>query len=205
MHAASYAERAPLESFVARGGGWLLISLCALYEALDDESYLEHARRVVGGLRQWIDRGARKGLPPAGCVHTPVHLFIALTGVAGYWRLTGDDLARETLLVGGELVLSKGRNEAGFFFVSDGPAYRHTGRWPTCHSLAVMRELYEITGERRWLEAGMHQARLMLRMIEAETQWGKEANWAQGGIYFAYAFCFFEAARRAGLLKDLGE
>ena len=202
-HLSWMAQESDLRAFEARDGGWLLIALCALSEALDEPSYLERGRRVLRGIRDWIERGATMLLPPRMRVHTPVHLFIALTGVADLYRLTGDGEARETLLAGGELALRKGRDESGFFFIADGQAYRNAGRWPACHSLPVLDVLYQITGEKRWIEVGMHQARLMLRMLESDTRWGPESNWAQGGIYFAYAFGFFETARRLGLLTDI--
>jgi len=202
-HLFEVATHAELERFQGRSGGWLLIALCALYEALDDRRYLEAGARVLHGLRRWIDQGATMLLPPAQHVHTPVYLFIALTGVADYLRLTSEDLARETLLVGGSLALERGRNEAGFFFIADGQAYRKTGTWSTCHSLPVLNALHEITGDRKWVEVGVHQARLMLRLMEARTRWDREDNWAQGGIYLAYAFSFFHTARRLGLLEDI--
>ncbi len=202
-HLVRVALHSPLDAFQCRDGGWLLIGLCACYEALDDERYLQAGRRVLTGIRHWIKRGATTLLPPAMHVHSPVHLFIALTGVADYLRLTADEQARQTLLEGGRLVLERGRDEAGFFFIADGPSYRTTGRWPTCHSLPVLSALYELTGDREWIEVGLHQARLMLRILEAQTRWGQETNWAQGGIYLAYAFSFFESARRLGLLEDL--
>jgi len=202
-HLVHKAREHDLAAFEARDGGWLLISLCALAEALDDAQCLSAGGRVLKGIRQWIDAGALMTLPPMMRAHTPVHLFIALTGVADFWRLTGDAFAKETLLAGGELAMRRGRDESGFFFIADGPVYRQAGRWPACHSLPVLSDLYEITGDRRWLEAGVHQARLMLRLMEMDTRWGLEENWAQGGIYFAYAFRFFEAAHRAGLLRDI--
>ena len=202
-HMLDVAERSELSAFCARDGGWLLIALCALYEALDDPRYLEAGSRVLRGLRGWIDAGATTLLPPTQHVHSPVHLFIALTGVADYLRLTGDDEAREALLVGGALALERGRNEAGFFFIADGQAYRNTGSWPTCHSLPVMDALHAITGDREWIEVGMHQARMLLRHMEARTQWEKEENWAQSGIYLAYAFGFFHTASELGLLEDI--
>jgi len=192
-----------IEAFRARDGGWLLIALCALCEALDDPRYLEGGARVLQGLRLWIDQGATTLLPPAQHVHSPVHLFIALTGVADYLRLTGDEAAREALIIGGQMTLERGRNEAGFFFIADGQAYRNTGTWSTCHSLPVLNTLYDITGDRKWIEVGVHQTRLLLRLIEAHTGWDKEDNWAQGGIYLAYAFSFFETARQLGLLEDI--
>ena len=195
--------RAEPGAFKMRDGGWLLIALCALYQALGDARYLEEGERVAAGLRQWIDQGGKMLLPPAEHVHTPVHLFIALTGVADYWRLTRDPEVEATLLVGGKMALKQGRDEAGFFYVADGQAYRVANRWPTCHSLPVLNALYEITGQRRWIEVGAHQARYMLHRLQADTRWGEEDNWAQGGIYFAYAFAFFETARQLGLLTDM--
>lgn len=196
-------ETAELSAFRMRDGGWLLIALCALYEALGDPDYLQAGSRVMRGLHGWIEEGAKMPLPPAQHVHSPVHLFIALTGVADYLRLTGDASARETLLAGGRLALDRSRNEAGFFFVADGQAYRNAGAWPACHSLPVLSDLFELTGDREWLEVGAHQAGLLLRLLQARTQWGQEENWAQGGIYFSYAFAFFHAAHEAGLLQDI--
>ena len=43
----------------------------------------------------------------------------------------------------------------------------------------------------------------MLKLLEADTKWNMESNWAQGGIYFSYAFSFFETARKVGLLTDI--
>lgn len=192
-----------LEHVENRDGGWLLIALCANYEALGDERYLEEARRMTEGLRRWIERGATCLLPPTLHVFAPVHLFIALTGVADYWRLTQDTLASDTLVLGGRMALEKGRNELGYFVMEDGQSYRYPSRWQFCHCLPVMNVLYELTGDRGWIEVGMRQARLMLRMLEADTAWGQEPNWAQGGIYFAYAFPFFETARALGLLTDI--
>ena len=140
---------------------------------------------------------------PAEEVFSPVHLFIALTGVADLWRLTGDPEAEELLVRGGEMALERGRTEAGFFYIADGTSYRNTGRWPTCHSLPVLGTLYDITGDERWVSVGGAQAELMLRQLELQTRWEREANWAQGGIYFAYAFGFFHTAARLGLLEDL--
>jgi len=190
--------------FRTREGGWLLISLCALYQALGDDDLFHAARRVLDGIRLWLDEGAPTLLPPAQWVFSPVHLFIALTGVADLWRLTGDREAERLLARGGEMALERGRTEAGFFFIADGPAYRSTGRWPTCHSLPVLSALYDVTGERKWVEVGVQQAALMLRQMEHHTGWQQEQNWAQGGIFLAYAFGFFHTAARLGLLRDLG-
>ncbi|HJN19070.1 MAG TPA: hypothetical protein QGH10_26455, partial [Armatimonadota bacterium] len=132
-HLVHIAGSAELGAFENRSGGWLLIALCALHEALDAPRYLEAAARVLRGIRKWIDDGSTTLLPPAQHVHSPVHLFIALTGVADYYRLTHDEAAKQTLLVGGQQALERGRNEAGFFFIADGQAYRNTGPWPTCH------------------------------------------------------------------------
>ena len=136
-------------------------------------------------------------------VHTPVHTFIALTGVADYWRLTNDPLARDTIIEGGELVLERGRDEGGFFFVADGQGYRESGRWPTCHSLIVLATLHDITGDRKWLEIGMHQCKLMHTLMQADTRFGPEENWAQGGIYLTWAFAFYRKAHEAGVLHDI--
>jgi len=182
---------------------WLLIALCACYEALGDERYLRECRRLTEGLRRWIDRGATCLVPPAIKAFAPVYLFIALTGVRDYWRLTGDDLARETLLVGGAMALDQGRSDLGYFMMEDAQAYRYPSRWQLCHCLPVMESLYEITGDPEWIAVGARQAGLMLRLLENDTRWDLESNWAQGGIYFSYAFSFFETARKLGLLSDL--
>ncbi len=198
-----YSSRRGLDQYEARAGGWLLICLCANYEVSGDERYLLEGRRVVEGLRRWIVRGATKLLPPHMHAFSPIYVFIALTGVADYWRLTRDELARDTLLAGGRMTLEKGLSDIGFFIMQDGQSYRLPAAWQTCHSLPIMNVLYELTGERRWIETGMRQARLMLAMMEGRNRWGEEANWAQGGIFFAYAFPFFETARKLGLLTDI--
>ena len=135
---------------------------------------------------------------------TPVHLFIALTGVADYWRLTGSDRARELLLSGGAMARDRGRTDAGFFYIADGRGYRNTGEWPILHSLPVLDALYEVSGDVSWIEIGVYQLPLLFRRTQARTNWGKETNWAAGGPYFAYAFRFFETARKLGMLRDLG-
>ena len=38
---------------------------------------------------------------------------------------------------------------------------------------------------------------------EARTNWDQESNWAQGGIFLAYAFAFFHAAHDLGVLEDI--
>jgi diacylglycerol O-acyltransferase len=86
------ATSAELGAFTDRSGGWLLIALCALHEALDAPRFLEAGSRVLRGIRQWIDEGSTVLLPPAQHVHSPVHLFIALTGVSDYHRRHGDAL-----------------------------------------------------------------------------------------------------------------
>lgn len=192
-----------LDHIKERDGGWLLIALCACYEALCDERYRRECRRLTEGLRRWIDGGATCLVPPAIEAFAPVYVFIALTGVRDYWRLTGDDLARETLLRGGTMALEHGRSDLGFFMMEDAQAYRYPSRWQLCHCLPVMETLYEITGDPEWVAVGMRQAGLMLRLLENQTRWDLESNWAQGGIYFSYAFSFFETARKLGLMSDL--
>jgi hypothetical protein len=101
------------------------------------------------------------------------------------------------------MAVENGFSDLGFFTMEDGQSYRMPSRWQLCHCLPIMEVLYEITGEMRWIEIGMRQARLMLTLLENETRWGLESNWAQGGIYFSYAFSFFETAGRLGLLTDI--
>jgi hypothetical protein len=202
-HLLRAAAARDLDHIKQRDGGWLLIALCACYEALGDERYLRESRRLTEGLRRWIDSGATCLVPPAIESFAPVHLFIALTGVRDYWRLSGDDLAQETLLIGGTMALEQGRSDLGFFIMEDAQAYRYPSRWQLCHCLPIMETLHEITGDPEWIAVGARQAALMLRLLENETRWDLESNWAQGGIYFAYAFSFFETARKLGLLSDL--
>jgi len=198
-----YSRKKKLQDIVDRDGGWHLIGLCANYEVFGDERYLKEGRHLTEGLRYWIDHGATLLLPPRAPAFAPVHLFIALTGVLDYWRLTGDELAQETLLIGGEMALQHGLNDLGFFMTVDGQSYRLPGRWVCGHSLPVMNVLYEITGDQKWIELGMRHTKLMMAILEADAKWQLEENWAQGGIYFAYAFSFFETARKLGLLKDI--
>ena len=159
--------------------------------------------RLTEGLRRWIDSGATVLTPPAMQSFAPVYVFIALTGVRDYWRLTGDDLAREALLRGGSMALDKGCSDLGFFVMVDGQSYRYPSRWQLCHCLPVMEALYEITGDLQWVAVGTRQAGLMLRLLENQPRWDLESNWAQGGIYFAYAFSFFGTARKLRMLSDI--
>lgn len=194
--------------FQARAGGWLLIALCGCYEGLGDPRCLEVGRRVVEGLRHWIDEDhASIAIPPAGKAHSPAHLFIAMTGLADFERLTGDPAARAALLAGGKLVLERGRDSSGFFMTADAPGYRsysQVPRWPLAQSLAPLDALYRLTGDPQWIETGLHQCRLLFKLLQAETGWREEKSWPHAGsLHYAYAFSFLESARQTGKLVDL--
>ena len=196
-----------------REGGWSLIALTAIYEATDDERYLEACRKIAGAVleQQDPDGGWRMQIGFRRAV-SPMHVCILLAGLAKLHRLTDDESVRDTFLKGMDWVYEKGHFPDGTLHYVDhpDPGYRRS-RYG-----GDLREsfgyAYHLTGDTRYIEMGLrdNQWKFGLDCLRGSWSFGITQDLRlvmvfgsslaadyRGNLRFLYW------ADRAGLLKDL--
>ncbi|MBI3821006.1 MAG: hypothetical protein HY286_20135 [Planctomycetes bacterium] len=95
--------RKPATTHSARGDGWVLRGFCNLYKVLGDKNYLDAARNLVLGMDAERSKGDMKFLHDNGPdprhmtnhpFEMPWQVAIAIDGLAVYYEITRDELAK---------------------------------------------------------------------------------------------------------------
>jgi rhamnogalacturonyl hydrolase YesR len=180
-----------------RDTGWPLIAFSALYEATRDERWLTACRRLVAALLEvgqqpggWgLQLGWHKSL-------SPLHLGIVMTGLSRYHRLTGDAAARAAIIQAADQMLTVTRHPDGALMYVDAPGWRRN--YSSGVAFESLGYVWELTGDRRYLEAGWVAHRRCLTTTGLNLMTGTAlADWWRGLLrYLAWA-------DQAGVLTDL--
>jgi hypothetical protein len=180
-----------------RNSGWPLIALSALYRSTLDERFLAAAHRIAESAR--VAQGAdgrwtmRVGFWDGYCAWQNA---VLLTGLA---RLIAVDPQPSSALdasfrAGAEALLELGRYDDGGFIYLDRFDYRWVSRPGLIRE--ALAAAYDITGEERYLHAGLEGGSAWYRPSGGVTTSNDVAEW-RGHLPF------LAALERAGLLEDL--
>ena len=189
-----------------RTSGWCLTGLMAVYHATGDGKYLKAARTVIdialqrqtpdGEFPMPWSRGLIMASGPA------LQTGALLTGMKHYHEVCPDEDVKEALLKALDFAMTRGTLPEGYalkYTFANG-LYKAWREASGCESMRMMLPLayaYKLTGDRRYIEHGVHDFRHRLNHMHFLA--------AQGDMtmYVADALEFMNVADELGLLRDL--
>jgi hypothetical protein len=180
-----------------RNSGWPLVALAALYRATGDERYLAAARRVAasaiaaqGADGRWT---MRLGFWDGYCAWQNAVLLVGLARLVAVDPQPAGDV-ETSFRSGAAALLDLGRYDDGGFIYLDRSDYRWVSR--TALILEALEAAYEVTGDERFLRAGLESGAAAYGPSPGTATSNDIAEW-RGRLPF------LGALERAGLLDDL--
>ncbi|MEK7406759.1 MAG: hypothetical protein AAB225_16915 [Acidobacteriota bacterium] len=138
-----------------RDAGWALRALLALYNETGDAKYLEPCRQIAELFKTW--HREYPGLLSRYTDHSMVRVIfmnsLTLVSLARYYLQFPDEELKRVLLEETDDMIRHGRNANGLFIYKELPSLKHQGS--TAMMLQALAYAYLISGDRRYLEAGL--------------------------------------------------
>ena len=138
-----------------RDMGWALRALLALHRETGEHRYLDAARPIVELFRRW--HAELPGLLAPYTDHSLVRVnfmnALTLVSLARYYRYAPDQALKKLILEATGDLVRNGRNANGLFYYKELPSLKHQGA--TLLPLQLLAEAYRLSGDRRYLEAGL--------------------------------------------------
>lgn len=146
--------RTPGESN-ARENGWALRTLTALYDETGDERWLSESGRITEIFYDWEKRYGALLSPYTDntLIRVPFMISVAIGSLMRYYRLFPDEGLKGLILRATEDLVEECLLDNGSFYYKDLPSLRRISLNPLL--LEAMVYGYELSGDRKYLEAGL--------------------------------------------------
>lgn len=196
----------------ARETGWAMRTLVALYKETNDESWLEKCDWIVSHFTAWEEKYGLWLSPYMDNVEIRVVFMIsvAVGSLMRYYRVSGDKRVRDMILRAVDDLVENARLENGLFYYKELPSLKRDGNNPII--LEALSIAYELTGDKKYLEAGVPTLKYVLKyaapggggkkMIDGDTV----RTGAPGTKSFAQLMIpvttYYTACMREGVLEN---
>jgi hypothetical protein len=138
-----------------RDMGWALRAMVAMYRETGDARYAEPCRRIMSFFQRWHQE--YPGLLAPYTEHSmPRQNFmnaLTLVSLARAMRYFPDEGMKRVILAEADDMLANGRDALGLFYYKELPSLRHHGS--NAIVLELMAEAYALSGDRRYIDAGL--------------------------------------------------
>lgn len=138
-----------------RDMGWAMRAMLALWRETGETRYLEPCRRVAGFFRRW--HAEYPGLLAPYTQHSMVRVnfmnALTLVSLSRYLRYFPDPELERMVLEETDELIAGGRNANGLFYYKELPSLKHQSS--TVLPLQALAAAYELSRDRRYLEAGL--------------------------------------------------
>jgi hypothetical protein len=195
----------------ARETGWALRSLTALYIETGDRKWLEKAEWIIGHFREWTRMYGSWVSPYTDntLIHVTFMIAVAMGSLYRYYKVFPGEELREMLLAAADDLVDNCMLPTGLFFYKELPSLNRLGN--NTLILEAMTIAYDLTGDLRYLRAGLPTFRMSLgmpssilgRKIASEgtvvLQGAPTKGFAQSFIPLSV---FYKAAAQNGLLRN---
>lgn len=193
----------------ARETGWALRALVALYRETGDARWLGPAERIIGHFEAWKRQygGWLAPYTDHTDIRVPFMIAIAVGSLMRYDRICPEARIKGLVVAAVDDLLENCLLENGLFYYKELPSLRRSGTNPLV--LEALAYAYELTGNKRYLEAGLatFHTNLTVKSGEGSKRLIGDAviSWSgDGPKRFAQAFpvlaYYYRAARQAGVL-----
>ncbi len=145
----------------ARETGWALRAFVALYQETYDETWLEKCDWIVSHFEAWEQRYGLWLSPYTDNTQIRVvfMISIAVASLMRYYRVRPQEKIRAMILKAVDDLLQNARLDNGLFYYKELPSLKRFGNNPII--LEALTIAYELTGEVRYLEAGLPTLRFI--------------------------------------------
>ena len=139
---------------MSRQAGWALTVLAAAYRACPEPE-----------IKKAADIQIDKTIDEQHDLHDR-HINLYLRGVVSWHLATGDEVARKMILNLTDIFIRRFQVDEGIFFISDWPEEAQpTSPMQGFANLEVMAYCYDLTGDRRYIDAGLAQLYMAVQWI----------------------------------------
>ncbi|MCR5304134.1 MAG: hypothetical protein K6E33_06175 [Lachnospiraceae bacterium] len=138
----------------ARENGWALRTLTALYAETWDESWLSECERIVDIFHSWEEKFGAFLSPYTDNtqIRVPFMIAVAIGSLMRYYRLFPDEKLKGLIVRAAEDIVDNCVLECGGFYYKEMAPLKRLSLNPL--PLEAMAIGYELTGDRKFLEAG---------------------------------------------------
>ena len=138
----------------ARETGWALRTLTALYRETFDSKWTEKSDWIVGQFAEWAERfgGWLAPYTDNTVIRVPFMISVAVGSLMRYYREFPREDIKNMILAAVDDMLENCVMENGYFYYKELPSLSRVGNNPLV--LEALTIAYELTRERRYLEAG---------------------------------------------------
>ncbi len=139
----------------ARETGWALRTLTALYRETFDEKWTVKSDWIVEQFKEWADRFGGWLAPYTDnvAIRVPFMIAVAVGSLMRYYREFPREDIKELIIKAVDDLLENCMMDNGYFFYKELPSLSRVGNNPLV--LEALAIAYELTGEERYLQAGM--------------------------------------------------
>ncbi len=193
----------------ARETGWALRSLVALYQETNDPKWLDQCESIVDHYETWEKQygGWLAPYTDHTVIRVPFMIAIAVNSLIRYYRVSPQPRIKRMVVDAVRDLVDNCRLENGLFYYKELPSLRRNGG--NTLILEALAHAFELTGEARFLEAGLPTFKLSAavsrsfpgskqKIEDAVIQWG-----GAGPKMFAQAFpalaYYYRVAVEAGI------
>jgi hypothetical protein len=200
-------------AFSARETGWAIRTLVALYEETHDEVWLRPAEVIVGHFEEWMEEHGAWLSPYTDhtLVRVPFMITVAVNGLMCYYRVRPEERVKQMVIRAIDDMLEHCMMPDGRFIYKELPSLRRRGAGT--QSLQGLAQAYMLTGDDRYLRAGMDSFELSMTPEAGTWAGGKYAVHdavidPRGPGPKSFAACllpigsFYRCAVDAGLLSN---
>ena len=194
----------------ARETGWALRTLTALYRETFDEKWTVKSDWIVEQFKEWADRFGGWLAPYTDnvAIRVPFMIAVAVGSLMRYYREFPREDIKELILKAVDDLLENCMMDNGYFFYKELPSLSRVGNNPLV--LEALAIAYELTGEEKYLQAGMRtfQANIKSSMdggstakrITEDTVLMGNASTKRFAQMFAPVATYYKAVVDSGLL-----
>jgi len=139
----------------ARETGWALRTLTALYRETFDEKWTVKSDWIVEQFKEWADRFGGWLAPYTDnvAIRVPFMIAVAVGSLMRYYREFPREDIKELIIKAVDDLLENCVMDNGYFFYKELPSLSRVGNNPLV--LEALAIAYELTGEEKYLQAGM--------------------------------------------------
>lgn len=158
----------------ARETGWALRTLTALYNETGDEKWLKKCDWIVGHFKAWKDEYGLWLSPylENTAIRVVFMISVAACSLMRYYRVKPDPEINDMIISAVDDLIENARLDSGLFYYKELPSLKRNGNNPLI--LEALAAAYELTGDKKYLEAGIPTFKYVMSFKPSGYQGGKK-------------------------------
>lgn len=158
----------------ARETGWALRTLTALYNETHNSKWIEKCDWIVSHFEEWKKEYGVWLSPYTNntSIRVPFMISVAVGSLMRYYRIKPNENIKNMIIDAVNDLLENARLSNGLFYYKELPSLNRNGNNPLI--LEALAIAYELTGDAKYLEAGIPTLKYILSTVPTVLSQGKE-------------------------------